>query len=117
MLRAFAALVWWVPSAPEGRGRRGSGLDKHGLWPGGGDCGVGAGGCRCSKHGFPLAGAPAPGGLGWWIRKTMLSKSAAGGARWPEGRGGAGRGEGSERDGCREVGVDKQGRVPPIAEG
>ena len=26
-------------------------------------------------------------------------------------------GEGSERDGCREVGVDKQGRVPPIAEG
>ena len=92
MLRTFAALVWWVPSVPEGRGRRGSGL---------------------GKHGFPLAGVPAPGRLGWRIRKTMLSKSAAGGALLPEGRGGAG----SERGGCREVGVDKQGRVPPIAEG
>ncbi|MFC2668201.1 MAG: hypothetical protein ACFN1A_04075 [Corynebacterium matruchotii] len=46
MLRTFAALVWWAPSAPEGRGGWGSGLDKHG---------------------FPLAGAPAPGGLGWRI--------------------------------------------------
>ena len=43
MLRTFAALVWWAPSAPEGRGGWGSGLDKHG---------------------FPLAGAPAPGGFG-----------------------------------------------------
>ena len=34
MLRTFAALVWWAPSAPEGRGGWGSGLDKHGLWLG-----------------------------------------------------------------------------------
>ena len=158
-------------------------------------------GSRNAKHGFPLAGAPTPGCLGWRIRKTMLIRFAAsvGGLWWghfpevqayqvccavveaapafpmmsrwssssdkhglwpgvviavsvpaaagvlsmvfpcparriqgvwgggferpclanllSEGRGGAGRGEGSERDGCREVGVDKQGRVPPIAEG
>ena len=34
-------------------------------------------GSRNAKHGFPLAGAPAPGGLGWWIRKTMLIRFAA----------------------------------------
>ena len=41
-------------------------------------------GSRNAKHGFPLAGAPAPGGLGWWIRKTMLIRFAAmvGGLWW-----------------------------------
>ena len=34
-------------------------------------------GSRNAKHGFPLAGAPAPGGLGWRIRKTMLIRFAA----------------------------------------
>ena len=42
MLRTFAALVWWAPFGLEDLGGWGSGLDKHG---------------------FPLAGAPAPGGL------------------------------------------------------
>ena len=34
MLRTFAALVWREASGPEGHGRQGSGLDKHGLWVG-----------------------------------------------------------------------------------
>ena len=104
MLRTFAALVWREASGPEGHGRQGSGLDKHGLWVGAVIAVSVLAAAGVLSMVFPWRARRLQGIWGGGFERPCLADLLP-----------AGRGEGVV--GCREVGVDKQGRVPPIAEG